>query len=236
MKHPRWNAALPALLRGCFLFLIVGTAQAQNQDQSFTLSTGYLEASRIFLSPQSPDPIRRQVAEDLGSTVSYAASYRYDIYTPIAVQVRIEYADTESETRDQVGTLIHHGFHVWILEAESMFSLPFSTERFDMYVGGGAGMYLGSRSYAIAGVQATHVSSRPAFGIHVIVGAEYLFTDRLGLRADVVFRDPQMSVENEFSQSAVVSQGVTYPLQETPFLSHINLNGNVYAIGISWHF
>ncbi|PLX31625.1 MAG: hypothetical protein C0600_05085 [Ignavibacteria bacterium] len=236
MKHPRWNTAIQALLRGCFVILLFSSAHAQNPDHSITISTGYLEASRIFLYPQSPDPLRRQVSEDLGSTVSFSASYRYRLYAPIAFQVRGEFAGNDLEMRDQVGTPISHGYEVWIIEAEATFSLPFSTQRFDMYVGGGAGMYVGSRRYAIAGVEAESSSSQPAFGIHVIVGAEYLLTEQLGLRADVLFRDPQMSVENRFSQSSVVSRGIEYPLQNSPFLSHINLNGNVYAIGISWHY
>ena len=30
----------------------------------------------------------------------------------------------------------------------------------------------------------------------------------------------------------VTSHGITYPLQTTPFRSNINLNGNVYSLGL----
>jgi hypothetical protein len=116
-----------------------------------------------------------------------------------------------------------------------LFSLPFSTERFDMFVGGGVGLYTGRRIYLVADAEAEHVSSTPAVGIHVVVGAEYLVAGGVGVRFEVLFRDPQMGVENRFPQSSVTSRGVTYPLQTAPFRSNINLNGNVYSLGICFY-
>ncbi|MCB2203596.1 hypothetical protein KQI65_02515 [bacterium] len=247
MRIPRWKYTTVTKHRGMLFFILipllvsgVATAQegtdAQHRLHSLSFFGGIVEDSQIFLSPQSPDPVERQANTDIGSTFGYGLSYRYRLFSTVALQLHGEYVHARSSYRDQVGTKIENGYDVWIAEVSGMFMLPFSSRRFEMFVGAGAGMYVGRRVYVIADVSSETASSLPAFGIHVLVGAEYLLTDHLGLRADIVFRDPQMSVENRFPLSTVQSNGVAYPLETSPFLSHVNLNGNVYAIGISWHF
>jgi len=209
---------------------------AQEFQHALSVSTGIIENAQIFVSPQSPDPVERQRTTNIGSAVAYGASYRYRLYPSVTLQLHGEFVHERSEKNDPVGTRIINGYDVWLTELSGMFTLPFSTERFSMYVGGGAGVYVGRRSYAVANISSETVSSIPAFGIHILVGAEYYILPKIGLRADVIFRDPQMSVENRFPQESVLSHGVRYSLDTEPFLSHVNLNGNVYSLGISWHF
>lgn len=236
MKSPRVKYAGTALLRGLFLFLLAASLQAQTHDHSVSFSVGYLDASQIFLYPQSSDPVQRDETADIGGTLCYSGGYRFTLHPSVALQLHAEFASARSSRRDQVGTVVENGFNVWLLEANAVFMLPFSTRRFQMYVGGGGGMYNGRRVHSIAGIPAETVKSTPAVGIHVLVGAEYFLTEQLAARADIIFRDPQISVENRFPQKSVLSNGVEYPLRDDPFLSHINLNGNVYSLGFSWYF
>lgn len=241
MPIPRWSHTFFVLRRGIFLSILLtlfsqSALLSQPLRHAVSLSAGLIEDSRIFVSPQSPDAVERQRTTNLGATTGYGGSYRYRLWPSVAVQLHGEFVHERSGAQDLAGTRIENGFDIWLMELSGMFSLPFSSERFEMYVGGGAGVYVGRRSYAVAGVASETASSLPAFGIHILVGAEYLVTSQLGLRADVVFRDPQMSVENRFRQSAVQANGVTYALDTEPFLSHVNLNGNVYSLGVSWHF
>jgi hypothetical protein len=229
------------LRRGiCFLlfplFCCCPELFAQANTQAFSVSVGFIENSQIFTSPQSPDPVERQQSTNLGGTLSYGCSYRVRLHSQVHLQLHGEYVRARSAARDRVGTLSENGYDIGLMELSGMFTLPFSTERFEMYVGGGAGGYYARRSFIVASVSAETVSSVPAFGIHILIGAEYMLTKNLGLRADVVFRDPQMSVENRFSQSSVQANGLIYALETEPFLSHVNLNGNMYALGLSWHF
>lgn len=236
MTSPRVNSAGTALLRGLFLFLLAASLQAQTRDHSAFFSVGYLDASRIFLYPQSSDPVQRDETTDIGGSVCYAGGYRYTLHPSVALQLHAEFVSAHSSTRDHVGTIEVNGFDVWLLEANAVFTLPFTTRHFQMYVGGGGGMYLGQRMHSVAGVSAETVAATPAFGIHILVGAEYLLTEHLAARADIIFRDPMISVENRFPQEHVFSNGVEYPLRNDPFLSHINLNGNVYSLGLAWYF
>jgi hypothetical protein len=239
MQIPRWSHTDTVLRRGIFFFLFLllpAGLLSQSRQHALSVSVGFIEDSRIFVSPQSPDPVERQTTTNLGSTASYGASYRYRLNHSVTLQLHGEYVHERSETPDLAGTHIKNGYDIWLMEVSGMFSLPFSSDRFTMYVGGGTGLYVGRRSYAVAEAASETVSSLPAFGIHILVGAEYMFLPQVGVRADVVFRDPQISVENRFRQSSVRSNGVEYPLSKNPFLSHVNLNGNVYSLGISWHF
>ncbi len=232
MKHPRRMPLISALLRGCLFLLLFSPAYAQRGEHSISLFGGFVDDAQIFLFPQSPDPIARQQTADVGASFTGAVSWRYRFIPTLSAELRAEYLSHDSESSDVVGTPVVQGFRIAMFEGSALFSLPFSTKRFEMYVGGGIGLYSGRRLYSIAGIESEHVSSIPAVGIHVLVGAEYLFAGNLGVRGEVIFRDPQMGVENRFPQPSVTSHGITYPLQTTPFRSNINLNGNVYSLGL----
>lgn len=236
MTHPRRKPFFAALLRGCLFFLLTLTVYGQRGDHSVAVYGSMNENAQIFSHPNSPDPILRQQTEILGSVLGAAADWRYRIYPSISLNLRGEYVAMEHETTDPVGTPITRGLRVYVFEGSALFSLPFSSERFDMYVGGGLGLYSGERVYAVAEIQAEHVSASPAVGIQVIVGAEYLLAVGIGIRFELLFRDPQMSVENRFPRSSVTSHGVTYPLSTDPFRSNVNLNGNVYSLGLFYSF
>ncbi|MBR9974023.1 MAG: hypothetical protein KFF77_00435 [Bacteroidetes bacterium] len=256
MKHPRRKLFPKALLRGCLFFvlgsfasLFVSThptsaqtasaqkgASGQNDvlrlDHSVALFAGINEDAQVFLSPQSPDPSQRKRTEALGSAWSAALSYRYRLLPTLAVDVRGEYVSVSRESTDAIGTPIVHGIQAVLFESSALFALPFSTRRFEPYVGGGLGVHVGRREYGIAGVMAQHVAGTPAIGLHVTVGAEYVLAAGIGLRFEAIFRDPLMGVENRFNQPSVSSNGVNYPLYTEPFRSNVNLNGNVYSLGI----
>ncbi|MFZ1729629.1 MAG: hypothetical protein WBQ23_08295 [Bacteroidota bacterium] len=236
MKHPRWKPLFTALLRGCLFFLLTAAAFSQRTDNSIAVYGGFSDNGQIFLYPQSPDSELRQQTQSLGGAYGAAAVWRYRLFPTVAIELRGEYVSSEEEESDPVGTKYVHGLRVALFQSSALFSLPFSGESFEMYVGGGVGVYSGQRVYSIAGIDAGHVSTTPAIGIHVLIGAEYLIAAGIGIRFETLFRDPQIAVENRFPQSSVVSNGVTYSLQTDAFRSNINMNGNVYSLGLSLYF
>lgn len=254
MKHPRRKLFPKALLRGCFfsallsilcLPVLVQTASSQEAesrnavlrlDHSLTVFAGLNEDAQVFLSPQSPDPVLRQWTEALGSVWSAALSYRYRVIPTLTLDARGEFVSISRETSDAIGTPIVHGMQAMLFHASALFSLPFSSRRFESYVGGGLGVHVGRRKYGVGGVMAEHVSGTPSIGLHVTVGAEYVIAAGMGLRFEAMFRDPSMAVENRFNQASILVNGVDYPLQTQPFRSNVNLNGNVYSLGIFTSF
>jgi hypothetical protein len=235
MKHPQRKPLFTALHWGCLIFLLSTGAFSQRTDNSVTIYAGFNDGGQIFISPQSPDPVQRQQTYSIGGAYCISAAWRYRLFSTVSLELRGEYVSHEEVDIDPIGTPFKHGFRVALLHSSALFSLPFSGERFEMYVGGGVGLFGGQRIYSVAGIEAERISTVPAFGIHVLVGAEYLITAGFGIRFETLFRDPQMSAENRFDQNSVVSQGVTYRLQTNVFRSNINLNGNVYSVGLSWY-
>ncbi len=235
MKHPRRQLLVSTLIRGCLFVLLSAAAMGQRTDHSVAVYGSFNDDARIFLFPQSPDPTLRQQTQGLGGSFGAAASWRYRVFPTIAVEFRGEFITREVE-QEYGGSSVSHGFTMMLFEGSALFSLPFSGDRFDMYVGGGLGVYSGRRIHAIAGIEAEHISATPAIGIHVLIGAEYLVLEHVGLRFNLLFRDPQVSVENRFLQPSVTAAGVTHPLQTDVFRSNINLNGNAYCAGLAYYF
>lgn len=219
-----------------FLFCLPAIGQERDTRNSIGLDLRYTSGSRLFPDPYSSDPIKRNATEDLGDFVTAAAHYRRHITEAIEVQLTGEYIAHDNESTDHYGTVTSDGYRIYGIELLGLFRMPFSTQTVGFYAGGGGGFVYGDRRLSIAGVQATSLKSDLAFGIHVLFGIEYFLLETVSLRGEFHFRDPQIAVRNAFPQDRVVSHGITYYLPTEPFDSKINLNGNVYSFGASWHW
>ena len=209
---------------------------AGEKPNSFSFHVNYVSASRVFPTPFSQDPILHNDSYELGSSVSYTGDYRIHLSEYIHAGVSIEYAPNTLKSTDNYNTLYVDGYRLYILELSGYFTLPIGSKSFQLYVGGGIGTYFGSREYSIAGVNADPIHPAPAFGIHISSGMEYYILPEISLRAEFIFRDPQVTFENQFPVASVMSNGYQYQLGTQPFKSKVNVNGNVYAIGFAFHF
>ncbi len=235
MRTPRWLKLLGWHFRGV-LFLLPATLMAQQLTSSLTLSINSLSSARIYIAPQSPDPVERVTTDDLGSALSASLAWRYEFAPALLAHARVEYIGADEERLDRVGTALLTGYRAGALEAGVLFALPFGGSSFRMLVGGGGGLYTAHRRLATAGVTAESTATIPVFDIHVLISAEYFPLRSLAVRADLLFRDPQIPTENAYAQSSVRSNGITYPLKTEPFRSTVNLNGNVYSLGLAWYY
>jgi hypothetical protein len=103
-------------------------------------------------------------------------------------------------------------------------------------MGGGAGVYLGERTYRLAGVEAPAVSSSPGFGIHVLAGMSYAFTEHFSLVGEMKFRDLQFSTSNAFSVPRITYNGTVITVGREPFASRVNTDGIVFQLGAAYAF
>jgi hypothetical protein len=235
MSTPAQHARFACLCLGVFLFLPLLSC-AQPAPHSLILFGTVVADSRVFLTPHSPALSDRNRTFDFGSTATASLAYRYQLSTTTLLQFRGEYIDLLDQSLDAVGTPFGQGFESLSLETSVMFQLPIGGHSFRMCIGGGGGVYAAARSYSVAGIDAETMRIIPAVDIHVLLSVEYFFVDSFSLRADVLFRDPQISAENAFPVDAVTANDITYPLKNEPFRSTINLNGNVYLLGFCWYF
>ena len=225
------------LFRGLLVISVPLTVVAQNvESNAFSVSCSYVAESQIFTSPASPDPAQRTLTTEIDASSSYSFQYRRELLHSLFLETSLEYTSGEASWHDQFGTELSDGYDAYIVELSGLFALPFSGRIMRVYVGGGGGLYFGTRSLSLASAKAESIGGSPSFGIHVLFGMEWWVLSDLSLRGDIRFRDPQISVENQFNQSSVESNGVEYPLPVRPFPGDININGNVYSIGLMYYF
>ncbi len=235
MHTPRQHAWFTCLCLGVFVF-IPSPLSAQHLPHSLILFGTVVADSRIYVAPLSPDFSERNQTFSFGSSATASAAYRYQLSSTTLLQFRGEYLHLLELSHDALGTPGEQGFDAYSIETSVMFQLPVGGRSFRMCIGGGGGVYAAVRKYSIAGIEAEPQRIIPAVDIHVLLSAEYFFLNNFSLRGDVLFRDPQISAENAFPVESVTANGFTYPLKKEPFRSTVNLNGNVYLLGICWYF
>ncbi len=218
------------------LLLLVVLAPRMAWAQEISLHASYMGGSRILTAPRALNAIERNGTNDFHASLSAGAALRLDVSTSTAVELSIEYAPMQSHFADHHGTPFSDGYDVAAIELAGIFTLPVSSRTVSMYVGGGAGFYAGTRSLSVAGISARSIMQPPAFGILTLIGVRYAFLPSLAATFEWRFRNPQLGAENVYDQSSVTHKGVTYPLPTDPFYSRINLNGNVFRLGVGWVF
>jgi hypothetical protein len=235
MRTPGLIESIAFLCLGVFLFY-PQLSVSQPAPHSVTVYGTVIAGSRIYLFPQSSDATLRNSTLDFSSSSTVSLAYRFQLSSSTLLQCRGEYFSVTDDRLDAVGTLTRHGFDSFALETSLLFQLPFGGEIVRMCIGGGGGVYAAFRDYAVASVEAESQRLIPALDIHILLSVEWFFYRNLSLQGEVLFRDPQISAENAFAQDRVVSNGIEYPLQKSPFRSTVNLNGNVYLLGLSLYF
>ncbi|MBI5646186.1 MAG: outer membrane beta-barrel protein [Ignavibacteriae bacterium] len=235
-RTPR-RRGFSALLRGVpLLFLSLAATHGQDRPQSICAFVNGVASARLYTSPFSNDEIERNSAIDFGFVFSGRLAYSYQLSRSTRIQLSAEYLETQTATRDYNATTFTDGFNMYAIEGAVLFILPFTGERFQIFLGGGGGLYLGSRRYEVAGIASAATRSVPAFNILTVFGMEYFVFPSLSIQMEFRFRDPLITPSNVFEQPSVLSNGVHYPLDQRPFRSRVNVNGNVYSAGVSFHF
>jgi hypothetical protein len=97
-------------------------------------------------------------------------------------------------------------------------------------------VYFGRRQYTLAGVEAPVTGTRPGFGIHVLGGVSYHFTDWISLIGEMKFRDLQFHSTNTFQVSRIPYQGSFIAVSQTPFESSVQTDGIVFQLGVGVSF
>lgn len=203
-----------------------------------TLST----ASKLFRNADSPNDLLREQYVPFNNFLSEGIDIRRD-FPDIHLQVGLS---LEYLTKNQTYYLtspttfaaipVEDGFSVMPIELTGYFPIPISTSAFHVYIGGGTGVYIGSRHYEYGGAQAATVSHKTEFGIQVLSGFEYAVASPFLVRCEAKFRDVQFETTNQFQQPSVHYLQSAEPLDELPFTSRISIDGLTLNIGIVYEF
>jgi hypothetical protein len=215
--------------------------QAQERNLTVLIKGNLTTRTSLFLNPNAPDPDTRAQALELTDFLGSGIEIKYLFpRSNLAVSVSAEYLRFRESNPIHVSfqseVPAEDGYIAVPVELTGYFIIPASGQTVKMFIGGGGGVYFGRRQYTLAGAEAALTGTRPGFGIHVLGGVSYHFTDRLSLVGEMKFRDLQFRSTNAFQVSRVLYQGSLFPLSQTPFESSVQTDGIVFQLGVGVSF
>jgi hypothetical protein len=213
---------------------------AQDRPYSVSLTGSYTTSSKIFYRPADPDEFLRGQFFPLDNIAGIGIDLRRT-FPPGTIQIGLSAEILQRRTTSEIpvgGVQVpaEDGFIAIPVELTGYFFIPVGTEEFRVFMGGGAGLYLGQRRYALGGIPAETTERGAGGGIHVTSGVEWRCSGALSVRGEIKFRDVQFETTNRFQPSTVVYSGTTVTLPGEPFASRINIDGMRLSAGIAVHF
>lgn len=223
-------------------FLLTGNSFGQSRLGKFDLSFNYsyTTTSKMFLNPNSPDDVIRTSYIELENIDSYSIELRYMLYESIAVGLSAEFMQrTDNNGSLNLGGLrakLKDGFQFVPIEFSLYYYLPFSSDHFIFYMGGGAGLYFGKQIRNLGDVTIESRNKKLGAGIHVSVGMEYVIWNFISIRGQMRFRDPEFELENTYSNNFVNYEDKTFFLASDNFSSKVNVDGVTFTLGAVFRF
>ena len=109
------------------------------------------------------------------------------------------------------------GFELIPFDLSVYYFLPFSTDSFKFFMGGGIAFYYANHVREFADVKAENVSRDFSYGIQAAIGMDYMILDFLSARLKMKFRDPDFKLESKYNKdSVIIEQGTTKEIFKNP--------------------
>ena len=214
-------------------------AQANGKDFGLSLNLNYTTTSQLYLQPNSPDPVIRNTSQSLDKISSYSAELRYQYSESILFGISSEYIKkTFDNTMNLGGTAakVTDGYKVIPVELSIYYQLPFSTELFKFFMGGGMGFYIGEQIREVGDVTVSNSSRKIGYGIQVSVGMDYLVNSFIAIRGQMRFREPDFEMRSTYSNKIVNYDDRTFLLPTQSFDSKVIIDGITFTIGAVLNF
>jgi outer membrane protein W len=228
------------------LLLLTSYANAQFGSKRFSIGVNgvYTTTARIYLNPNSSDPVLRNYAFEIADIINPALDFRYRITDDIIIGVGTEYMKatasgpnlTAFSGNSTVTINVNDGFLLIPVEISGYYLLPFSTEKFKFLMGGGAGYYYGEHIRDFGDASVSTVNRDFAYGIQVSVSMDYMIRDDITVHSEMKFRDPQFKVKSAYNKLEVNYENQTILLAQKTFDSKIDVDGVTFILGFSYLF
>lgn len=221
------------------LLLLISDAGAQEASILVSIKGNLTTASRLFPNANSTSGFERADYFPLENSMGFGVEVRYVIpQTQLAFGISSEYirARVDKTSNSQSGVPVEDGYRVVPVELTGYFLIPVSGPSFGLYMGGGCGAYFGRRLYRIGDVEAVALNSSTGFGIHVLGGMSYRFTDWFALELEMKFRDVQFESTDRFTVSRINYNGRVVNINQDPRYSRVRTDGVVFQLGTAFNF
>ena len=219
---------------------------AQNDNKKFSLGLNfvYTTNARIFLDPNSSNPIERNNSFELSDIINPGINFGYRILDEVFLDLNIEYMKSKAIGKNErvitnagaEDINVEDGFKMMPFELSIYYLLPFSTENFKFLMGGGMGYYYGSMIRKFGDAEVSTVQRDIAYGIQVAFKVNYLLWENISLKAEMEFRDPEFTVKNRYNNNEYNYNGKIVRVTRQEFNTKINVNGVSFVFGTVFYF
>jgi outer membrane protein W len=224
------------------LAFVLGTTVCYSQDEAWKFTVGlkgtYTSSAKLYLNPEGTTPESR--TEHLKFSPLFGGGLELRVERTdekFFFVVSTEYLAAHTKEEDLVAmssstntTVIDDGLFIIPIEVTANVYIPLGSDRFRAAMGAGLGAYYGERMLEVGGVKSTSVRSTIGYGMNIRAVLEYQIRTGMHVSFDLKFRDPEISVTNEFAPGSISSRG---PREITTL---INLDGMTIGLGILYEF
>ncbi|GJQ62405.1 MAG: hypothetical protein SCALA702_14580 [Melioribacteraceae bacterium] len=229
------------------LFITISSiafAQYNGNEFGISASWSYTTSSKLFYFPNAEDPFLRNQSVSLEDINSIAFELKYRVSEAIITGLNIGYVDHSGYIKPVtaigesgiVSLDASDGFNVIPVELTLYYFLPFSSDRFKFYMGGGAGFYIGNHTRSLGTLEVENIKRENAYGIHVMVGMDYMIFDFLSVKGEMKFRDPEFEVVNNYKNNTITYRGKEYFVSGNKYDAAVNIDGVMFTMGVAYHF
>lgn len=199
----------------------------------------YTTSARIYPNPRDEDPFVSSSYNSFGGFFSGGADFRLVLSQTNALGLAFQSLNLKQNiytiygydhAGNYIGAPVQDGFSIQLLELNGYFNIPIVSGKWNIYLGGGPGLYLGKRNLQIGNATAS-TPLVTAFGIQVAAGVVYKLNEQVGIRGEFKFRSPEFNTISTFNSATTNYNGLEITLPGTQY-GKVNLDGDDFTVGI----
>ncbi len=222
-----------------FVITISIPAQSNGKNSGVSFNINYTSTSKLYLQPNAADPFIRNTHLNLDGITSFSFDLRYQISESIIIGAGSELIEKTFDSSMNLGgtrAKMKDGYKMIPIELSVFYLIPFSTERFKFFLGGGFGIYIGEQIRELGDVTISNESKKIGYGIHVAIGMDYVINDFISVRGQMRSRDPEFEMTSKYSNPVVNYNDVKYTFPSQTFNSKVNIDGVTFTLGAVINF
>lgn len=219
-----------------------------NNNSEFTLKVfaAYVSSAELHNNIKSNVSFIRDASIDLNGGYAYGGELTYnpafsvfDVIFYLSAEY-LKVRDDELLLRFQNDSAFNvvrftEEYKLLPIEAGIKWYLPVGTERFKIFIGGGAGLYFGNRNRFVGPYFTSNLSKKAGYSMNVLAGLEYFLERNLSLDFEFKFREASFESIDRFNEDIIEINGNVYSM-DNPLHSRLLIDGTRISIGLKYHF
>lgn len=223
-------------MKRLLIIYLVSVASLNAQISEISLTGNYTTSSKLFLHPESSNLDMKYVYEELNDIYSLSGEIRYclseSIETALAFEMIRKTIARDDFNLNGAAISIEEGYKLYPIDLSVYYRLPFSSDKFKFFMGGGIGVYIGKMIRNVVNVSTENAGFNIDFGIQASLGIDYYINDKIALRGHIRFRDPEIKLKSKYTDAFVNYEGRIYLLYPDEYTTKVNIDGITFGVGI----